>query len=101
MRTLTWKSWRERASIAMPGLVLTLGTLLASAGSVSACPVCDTGTGRQVRAGIFNEDFVPNLLMSSLPFPIFIGAAMALRAWSGRGGAIHPSTTHQGSVKPE
>lgn len=48
------------------------------AGSAEACPVCDGETGRRVRAGIFNEDFGPNLLVILLPFPIVVGVAAAL-----------------------
>jgi hypothetical protein len=38
-----------------------------------ACPVCDTGTGRAVRRGLFNEGSVKNLMLTALPFPFFFG----------------------------
>lgn len=47
-----------------------LGTLL-SVSAAAACPLCDTGTGQQVRAGIFGEDFTSNLLATLAPFPFF------------------------------
>jgi hypothetical protein len=43
-----------------------------------ACPVCDTSTGQQVRQGIFDNRFGVNLLLTLLPFPIFVGIAAAL-----------------------
>jgi hypothetical protein len=52
-------------------VVLALGTL-----STSACPVCDTDTGRQVRAGIFNRDFGWTILSVVAPFPVLLGTAM-------------------------
>ncbi|WP_337174081.1 hypothetical protein [Paludisphaera sp.] len=48
------------------------------AGVADACPVCDTDTGRKVRAGIFGEDFGPNLVVTLAPFPIVLGVAAAL-----------------------
>jgi hypothetical protein len=38
--------------------------------TVLACPVCDTGTGRAVRAGLFEGDVVVNLLAVTLPFTL-------------------------------
>lgn len=43
-----------------------------------ACPVCDSGTGKAVRQGLFNAEFGKNLLMTALPFPIFLGIAAYL-----------------------
>ncbi len=50
------------------GLVLRLG-----ASPVRACPLCESETGERVRAGIFNADFGPNLVVTLLPFPLFLG----------------------------
>jgi uncharacterized membrane protein len=50
---------------------------LVSASTALACPLCDSETGRQVRAGIFNADFVTNLVLTLLPFPVLLG----LVAW--------------------
>ena len=43
-----------------------------------ACPVCDTGTGEQVRQGIFDERFGLNLALTLAPFPIFLAVAALL-----------------------
>ena len=50
-------------------LVLAGGLFFPSA--VSACPVCDSGTGQAVRAGIFGSDFGFNLFVTIVPFLIF------------------------------
>lgn len=54
------------------------GALLLADDPASACPVCDRETGRQVRAGLFDEDFGFNLLATSLPFVVFLGIAAAI-----------------------
>lgn len=78
MRTTTRVTRRSVGSSAIIGAaILVAGALIPSA-TASACPVCHTETGRQVRAGIFGEDFGFNLLVSALPFPIFLGIAAAL-----------------------
>ena len=41
--------------------------------TILACPVCDTGTGEAVRAGIFDGNFAVNLIALLSPFPILIG----------------------------
>ncbi|NNJ25923.1 hypothetical protein [Alienimonas chondri] len=35
-----------------------------------ACPYCDSDVGQQVWAGIFNEDFWLNGLLTTLPIPV-------------------------------
>lgn len=40
---------------------------------VSACPLCHTETGRQVRAGIFQDSFITKLAVTAAPFPVFGG----------------------------
>jgi hypothetical protein len=47
------------------------------ASPVWACPLCRSDTGRRVRAGIFNADFGENLLVTLLPFLVFL----AVVAW--------------------
>jgi hypothetical protein len=57
------------------------------AAPAGACPVCAGPAGREVRAGLFGADFVPNLLTAALPFPILLGVAAALHFGFGpRGG---------------
>jgi hypothetical protein len=51
---------------------------LLGAAPITACPLCDTGTGRQVRAGIFDGSFAHNLVVTLLPFPVFLAIAAAL-----------------------
>jgi hypothetical protein len=56
---------------------------LALIGNVAAlaCPVCDTDTGREVRAGIFGDDFGRNVLLTVAPLPaVLLLAALACRA---------------------
>lgn len=56
----------------------TLIGLLAPPTVADACPICASETGAEVRAGIFNEDFGWNLLVTVLPFPLMLGIAAAL-----------------------
>ena len=41
-------------------------------GAALACPLCHTDTGKQVRAGIFGPDFGFNLVVTIIPFVIFL-----------------------------
>lgn len=43
----------------------------------SACPLCDSETGKQVRAGIFGDDFWSTLLVVVSPFPVLLLALAA------------------------
>ena len=53
--------------------------------AVMACPICDTPTGEQVRAGIFGAGFFSTLLTVLLPFPILLVAVLIInRALSDR-----------------
>jgi hypothetical protein len=59
-------------------------TLLLSAGTALACPVCDTATGEAVRAGIL-DDFALTLLATLAPFPILLAVVAGLhRGWPSR-----------------
>lgn len=52
--------------------------VLAMASAAFACLLYDTGTGEQVRARLFGEDFGRTLIAVLLPFPILLAAvAMA------------------------
>src|SRR4051812_41876005 len=59
--------WRLAAA-----LVAAWGT------SASACPVCHSETGRQVRAKLFDEGFGSALVQTLAPFPVFLGIVAAL-----------------------
>ena len=72
------RSGRTRSSFG--GLLL----LLASLGAASACPVCDTETGNQVRAGIFCEGFGWNVLAVLAPVPVLLLSACAVANWLGK-----------------
>jgi hypothetical protein len=53
--------------------VFTLAACMVTADDVLACPLCSRGTGLQVRSGIFGPDFAFNLVVTLLPFVIFLG----------------------------
>ena len=54
--------------------VLLLSILLLVAMSVSAlaCPYCESEVGKRVKAGIFNEDFGCNALLTLAPIPLLL-----------------------------
>lgn len=52
--------------------------LLLLAPAASACPVCASETGQQVKAGIFNDHFGHKLILTVLPFPVFLGLVAAI-----------------------
>lgn len=65
--------------------LIMLGVLLVAVPSFStlqACPVCNEETGKQVRAGLFDRSFGPNLLATMLPFAVFLGVVAAIH-WGG------------------
>ena len=67
-------SRRNTAAIFRGGAAFLFVVLLSlTASPTQACPVCDSEAGKDVRRGLFNEDFGKNLLMTVLPFPIFSG----------------------------
>ena len=78
-------------------LVLAV-TLAMNAASASACPVCDSATGKAVRAGIFGDDVGRNLLAVVLPFAAVAGVAAAVHyglPTRGRGDG-QPTDEHPG-----
>lgn len=74
-----------------------------------SCPVCSTSTGEQVRAGIFNADFISTALMVLAPFPVCIGIILLLHfglPWrkkgeGGTGGNTHTVNAHRMEQLPE
>lgn len=65
--------------------VAVRGALLSLTTSADACPVCDAETGRQVRAGLFDEGLGWNLLATLLPFAVLLGITAAIHTgWPGR-----------------
>ena len=61
-----------------------LASILGTASPARACPFCESTTGDQVRAGIFNSDFVYHLGVSFAPFPILIAILMLIYYWPAR-----------------
>jgi len=59
------------AGTAARNLALAVFTSVLSLSVVSACPLCHTETGRQVRAGIFHDSFLTKLSVTAAPFPVF------------------------------
>ena len=60
---------------------IRLSTSLLSAlftASATACPVCNTDTGVQVRSGLVDANFATTLLAITLPFIILSGVAAAI-----------------------
>lgn len=69
-----------------------------------ACPLCDTQTGRQVREGIFGDDFWSTLLVVTSPFPVLLLTLAAyqydwLRLGKNKANAS-PSESSQAPPKP-
>ncbi|MDO8528068.1 MAG: hypothetical protein Q7T03_10340 [Deltaproteobacteria bacterium] len=54
------------------------GIVVLPGSSVWACPLCYSDTGKQVRAGIFNGDFLFNLAMTLFPFIVFTFIGLVL-----------------------
>jgi hypothetical protein len=61
----------------------TVGVVVA--GRAFACPLCTTGTGELVRAGIFDGNFVATMLGTVAPFPVLLAIVAALHfGWTPR-----------------
>ena len=61
--------------------------------AASGCPVCDSATGREVRAGIVAGDFGSNLLAVVLPFAAVAAVAAAVHcglSFRGASDGHHP-----------
>ncbi len=61
------------AALAGAGLAFVLPA------AAHACTVCDSKTGRAVRAGIFDGHFLQHLLLTLLPFPVLAAAVVLCR----------------------
>ena len=61
----------------------------------SACPICHSETGKEVRAGIFDENFAFNLFGSLLPFPIFLGIVAAIHGLPARGDSVRATVPNK------
>lgn len=68
----------------MRTLVTVVATLL-SAVPASACPLCESATGRRVRAGVSGEQFVHHLAAAALPFAVLLGGVALIHVgWPDR-----------------
>ena len=47
--------------------------VLVCVSTATACPYCETETGKQVQAGIFNDQFWSNVTLTLLPLFILLG----------------------------
>lgn len=94
MRTSSRPTGRRRGAIYVLGAAILWAVVVLAAAPASACPICHSETGEQVRAGIFGEDFGSNLLACVLPFPISlcIAAALHFGADSRVAGEGHPDS---------
>lgn len=54
------------------------------ASQAHACPFCESTTADQVRAGIFNSDFVYHLGVSFAPFLILLAILILIYYWPAR-----------------
>jgi hypothetical protein len=64
---------RKTVRVILPALAL-----LMTAASAPACPQCQAGIARQVRAGIYDDQFAFNLFATLLPFGVLLGIAAAI-----------------------
>lgn len=46
--------------------------------AAQACTVCDSRIGHQVRAGLFNREFLHTFLLVGLPFPVLLLGVFAV-----------------------
>ncbi|HSH40282.1 MAG TPA: hypothetical protein VK993_16030 [Chthoniobacterales bacterium] len=58
--------------------------------AVLACTVCDSQTGRQVRDGIFGENFWSTLLAVVSPFPVLLVTIATIQWLLSRPTSAHP-----------
>jgi hypothetical protein len=52
---------------------MSLASFLGRPQSAASCPFCESETGRQVRAGVFNDMFVLNVTFIALPLLVLLG----------------------------
>ena len=60
---------------------LSTATLAFGAVTAHACTVCNSRTGHQVRAGLFNGHFLQTCLLVLAPFPL-LAAVVGLLHWA-------------------
>lgn len=60
------KALQKAASGVLGGALLFLG----NSSTAWGCPVCNSGTGKAVRAGLFGQEFGFNLFVTVIPFVV-------------------------------
>lgn len=88
--------------------MIGLSSILISA-TAHACPVCDTFTGQRVRAGIWDEHFWHNFLLTVSPFAVFAviivllhrGVPFTRRAkhLAGAGARLNDSSSNSATIR--
>ena len=58
--------------------LLAVAATLVAASPAWACPVCNSATGQRVRDRILDNDFGHNLIVTALPFAVFLAVAVVL-----------------------
>lgn len=58
---------------ALPRLMVSVVVPFLLTSPATACPLCESETGRQVREGIFDDDFGNKVVLTLIPFPVLIG----------------------------
>lgn len=62
-----------RRFLLLLALLVPIGVILGVPPGAFGCPFCETDIGKQVNAGVFNDDFTGRLVVTLLPFPILLG----------------------------
>jgi hypothetical protein len=70
--------------------IIVVVTLLACAPPALSCPICDGGTGRQVRAGIAGDGLAAAVAATVLPFALTVGIVAAVHFRGGGAGSRSP-----------
>ena len=63
----------------MRNWLTSASVLTAVTTTAMACPVCNTDTGQQVRAGIMDGNFGVSLLATLLPFAVVLGVVAIIQ----------------------
>ncbi|QDU13210.1 hypothetical protein CA11_09920 [Gimesia maris] len=75
-RTLNSRRYEMRISLILTSLIAL--TVIVS--PVEACPYCKSEIGKEVAAGIFNDDFILNAVLTLLPVPILLSIVYVINS---------------------
>jgi hypothetical protein len=76
-----------RLSVLTAGVVIACG--LSATDCASACPWCETQTAAQVRAAIFDGNFLSHAVQTVLPLVVLALIVAAVYFWPSSRGASH------------